>query len=154
MKLFEFAPTRSIRARWTLQELGVEFEAVSVNLLAGEQRQAEFLAINPAGKVPVLVDGNLVLTESVAIVLYLAEKYRERGLLPDNLDVRAQMTRWLLFTTTELRCGESANIRRFTRRTSGCRARWRWRARTSPRWPKSLTAPWWIANSSLAMSSP
>ena len=48
MKLFEFAPTRSIRARWTLQELGVEFEAVSVNLLAGEQRSAEFVAINPA----------------------------------------------------------------------------------------------------------
>jgi len=102
MKLFEFAPTRSIRARWTLQELGVEFEAVSVNLLAGEHRQAAFLAINPAGKVPVLVDGDLVLSESVAIVLYLAEKYRDRGLLPDDFDVRAQMMRWLLFTTTEL----------------------------------------------------
>jgi glutathione S-transferase len=102
MKLFEFAPTRSIRARWTLQELGVEFEAVSVNLLAGEHRQAAFLAINPAGIVPVLVDGDLVLSESVAIVLYLAEKYRERGLFPDDFDVRAQMTRWLLFTTTEL----------------------------------------------------
>jgi glutathione S-transferase len=102
MKLFEFAPTRSIRARWTLQELGVEFEAVSVNLLAGEHRQAAFMAINPAGKVPVLVDGDLVLSESVAIVLYLAEKYRDRGLLPDDFDVRAQMMRWLLFTTTEL----------------------------------------------------
>jgi glutathione S-transferase len=102
MKLFEFAPTRSIRARWTLQELGVDFEAVSVNLLAGEQHQPGFLAVNPAAKVPVLVDGDVVLTESVAIVLYLAEKYPEKGLLPRDLTARAQTTRWLLFTTTEL----------------------------------------------------
>jgi glutathione S-transferase len=102
MKLFEFAPTRSIRARWTLQELGVEFEAVSVDLLAGEQRQAPFLALNPAGKVPVLVDGDMVLNESIAIVLYLAEKYPEKRLLPDDLRGRAELMRWLLFTTTEL----------------------------------------------------
>jgi glutathione S-transferase len=102
MKLYEFAPTRSIRARWTLQELGVEFEAVTVNLLAGEQRSAAFLAINPAGKVPALVDGDLVLSESIAIVLYLAEKYPEKGLIPRDLAARAQLMRWLLFTTTEL----------------------------------------------------
>ena len=79
MKLYEFAPTRSIRVRWTLQELGVDFEAITVNLLAGEHRSPVFLKINPAGKLPVLVDGDVVLTESVAIVLYLAEKYRDRG---------------------------------------------------------------------------
>src|SRR5215813_12109643 len=71
MQLYEFAPTRSIRARWTLQELGVEFESIPVNLAAREHQRPEFLAINPAGKVPVLVDDDLVLTESVAIVLYL-----------------------------------------------------------------------------------
>ena len=65
MKLYEFAPTRSIRARWTLQELGVEFDAETVNLLAGEHRQPKFLAINAAGKVPVLVDGDTVMTESI-----------------------------------------------------------------------------------------
>ena len=48
MKLYEFAPTRTIRARWTLQELGVEFEAVTVNLVLGEHRRPEFLKINPA----------------------------------------------------------------------------------------------------------
>ena len=72
MKLYEFAPTRSIRVRWTLQELGVDFEAITVNLLAGEHRSPAFLKINPAGKLPVLVDGDVVLTESVVIVLYLA----------------------------------------------------------------------------------
>ena len=102
MKLYEFAPTRSIRARWILQELAVDFEAVSVNLPAGEHRNPEFLELNPAGKVPVLVDGDLVLTESVAIVLYLAEKYRDRGFLPTDLDSRAELYRWVLFAVTEL----------------------------------------------------
>jgi glutathione S-transferase len=102
MRLYEFAPTRSIRVRWTLQEIAEPFEAVSVNLLAGEQRLENFLALNPAGKVPVLVDGDLVLTESIAIAVYLGEKYPEKRLLPAGLAARAEMMRWLLFTTTEL----------------------------------------------------
>ena len=102
MKLYEFGPTRSIRARWTLQELGVDFEAITVNLMAGEHQRPEFLKINPAGRIPVLVDGDLVLTESVAIVLYLGEKYAEKRLIPTDLTQRAQMNRWLLFAATEL----------------------------------------------------
>lgn len=102
MKLYEFAPTRSIRVRWTLQELGVDFEAISVNLVAGEHQCPDFLRLNPAGKLPVLVDGELVLTESVAIVRYLAQKYRDRGLLPATLEEQAELDRWLLFTATEL----------------------------------------------------
>jgi glutathione S-transferase len=102
MKLYEFAPTRSIRARWTLQELEIDFDAVSVNLIAGEHRRPEFLAVNPAGKVPALVDGDMVVTESIAIVLHLAGKYPEKRLMPDKPDERAQALRWLLFTTTEL----------------------------------------------------
>jgi glutathione S-transferase len=102
MKLYEFGPTRSIRVRWTLQELGVDFEPIRVNLVAGEHRHPEFLKINPAGKIPVLVDGDLVLTESVAIVLYLADKYSNKGLIPTDLKERAQVNRWLLFAATEL----------------------------------------------------
>lgn len=102
MKLYEFAPTRSIRARWTLQELEVPFEAISVNLTAGEHRRPEYLKVNPAGKVPALVDGELVLTESVAIVLYLGEKYPAHGLVPTALRQRAELNRWLLFAATEL----------------------------------------------------
>ena len=102
MKLYEFAPTRSIRVRWMLQELGVDFESVTVNLVAGEHHRPEFLKINPAGRVPVLVDDDLVLTESVAIVLYLAEKYPHTGLIPTDLKQRSQVYRWLLFTATEL----------------------------------------------------
>jgi glutathione S-transferase len=102
MKLYEFAPTRSIRVRWTLQELGVDFEAVTVNLPAGEHRSPAFLKINSAGKLPVLVDGGLVMTESVAIVLYLAEKYPDKGFIPADLGERAQLYRWLFFAVTEL----------------------------------------------------
>jgi glutathione S-transferase len=102
MKLYEFGPTRSIRARWTLQELGVDFDAITINLIAGEHRRPAFLKINPAGKLPALVDGDMVLTESVAIALYLGEKYSDQGFIPKNLDQRAELFRWLLFTTTEL----------------------------------------------------
>ena len=102
MKLYEFAPTRSIRVRWTLQELGIDFDAIPVNLLAGEHRSPAFLKLNPAGKLPVLVDGDMVLTESIAIALYLAEKYRDKALIPADPQQRAQLMRWLLFTTTEL----------------------------------------------------
>ena len=102
MKLYGFGPTRSLRALWGLRELGVEFEFIPVNLQAGEHKRPEFLAINPAGKVPVLIDGDLVLPESAAIVLYLAEKYPEKGLMPTRLEQRAQVYRWVLFAVTEL----------------------------------------------------
>lgn len=102
MKLYEFAPTRSIRARWVLQELGVEFEAISINMQAGEHRTPDFLTINPTGKLPVLIDGEHIITESVAIALYLGEKYPESNLVPTDLLLRAQLYRWLLFTATEL----------------------------------------------------
>lgn len=102
MKLYEFGPTRSIRARWILQELAIDFEAISVDLPAGRHRSPEFLELNPAGKIPVLVDGDLVLSESVAIVLYLAEKYRDRGFIPIDPQLRADLYRWILFAVTEL----------------------------------------------------
>jgi len=102
MKLYEFAPTRSIRVRWTLQELGVPFESVVVNLSENAHKRPEFLRVNPAGKIPVLDDEGFVLTESAAIVRYLAEKYPEHRLWPTTLRTRAEADRWLLFAVTEL----------------------------------------------------
>jgi len=102
MKLYGFGPTRSLRALWGLRELGLEFEFIPVNLQAGEHQKPEYLALNPAGKVPVLVDGELVIPESAAIVLYLAEKYPEKGLMPKSLAERAQVYRWIMFAMTEL----------------------------------------------------
>jgi glutathione S-transferase len=102
MTLYEFGPTRSIRVRWTLQELGMDFQSRTVDLRAGEHRRPEFLRLNPAGRVPVLVDGDLVLNESVAIALYLAEKDRDKRFVPTDLAQRADLDRWLLFVVTEL----------------------------------------------------
>ena len=102
MKLYGFPPTRTIRALWMLRELDLDFEYVQVDPTKGEHRRPEFLAMNPAGKVPVLVDDDLMLSESVAIVLYLAEKYPQKGFLPADLRARAEVNRWLLFTVTEL----------------------------------------------------
>ena len=102
MKLYGFGPTRSLRAMWGLRELDADFEFIPVNLLAGEHKHPDFLRLNPAGKIPVLVDGDLVIPESAAIVLYVADKYREKGLLPADLPSRAHVYRWTLFAVTEL----------------------------------------------------
>jgi glutathione S-transferase len=102
MKLYGFGPTRSLRAIWGLNELGADFEFETVNLIAGEHQRPEFLRLNPAGKVPVLVDGDLVIPESAAIVLYLAEKYPEGKLLPADVQQRAHVYRWVMFAVTEL----------------------------------------------------
>jgi glutathione S-transferase len=102
MKLYGFGPTRSLRALWGLNELGAEFEFEVVNLVTGENQRPEFLRLNPAGKLPVLVDGDLVIPESAAIVLYLAEKYPQGRLLPADLRTRAEVYRWVMFAMTEL----------------------------------------------------
>jgi len=102
MKLYGFGPTRSLRALWGLRELDADFEFIPVNLLTGEHKHPDFLRLNPAGKIPVLVDGDTIVPESAAIVLYLADKYREKGLLPASLEARAQVYRWTMFAVTEL----------------------------------------------------
>src|SRR2546428_12517404 len=86
-----------MRREWALAS-----EAVEGTHRRGGLRRREFLAVIPAGKVPVLVDDDLVLSESVAIVLYLAEKYPQKGSPPADLRARAEVNRWLLFTVTEL----------------------------------------------------
>lgn len=104
MKLYEAGPARSARVRWTLQELGVDFESVPVSMMAGDHRKPDFLAINPAGKIPVLDDDGLVLTESAAICIYLADKFPAQKLAPGpaDLEQRAQFNRWIFFCVTEL----------------------------------------------------
>ena len=99
MKLYGTPPTRAIRVQWLLNELGVDCEVIGLNPM---DPGPEFLKLNPAGKLPVLVDGDAVLTESAAIPLYLAEKYPEKGLIPTDLADRGQMYRWIFFLVTEI----------------------------------------------------
>jgi glutathione S-transferase len=75
--------------------LGLAVEQRHVDLDAGEQRTEAFLALNPNGKVPVLEDGDLVLWESHAILVYLAGMHPERGLLPGDARGHAEVERWL-----------------------------------------------------------
>ncbi len=102
MKLYQFGPSRSIRVRWTLQELGAAFEPVVVNLATGEHKSDAFRRLNPSGKIPVLTDGDLVLTESVAIPLYLADKFPENRLIPVDSAGRGRVSQWALFAATEM----------------------------------------------------
>lgn len=102
IKLYGTPPTRALRAIWLLNELGLEYELLPVSILKGETRQPNFLALNPAAKVPVLVDGSLVVTESAAIQLYLAEKHPQAGFIPESVEDRAQMYRWIFFLMTEI----------------------------------------------------
>lgn len=102
MKLYGAPPTRALRVLWAINELGLDCDIVPIDLMAGDSRKPEFLRLNPAAKVPVLVDGDVVLNESAAIVMYLAEKHPEKGLMPSDLRQRAEAYRWILFTMTEL----------------------------------------------------
>jgi glutathione S-transferase len=102
MKLYGAPPTRALRVVWLLNELGLEYEMLPVYLMQGENQQQDFLTLNPAGKVPVLVDGSLVLTESAAIQLYLADKNPQAGFIPEAVEDRAQMYRWIFFLVTEI----------------------------------------------------
>ena len=100
MKLYGTPPTRATRVQWLLNELGIDCEVIG--LFPPGDLTPEFLALNPAAKLPVLVDGDVVLTESAAIPLYLAEKFPEKGFIPTGLADRAQMYRWIFFLVTEI----------------------------------------------------
>ncbi|HET7222176.1 MAG TPA: glutathione S-transferase family protein [Rhodanobacteraceae bacterium] len=102
MKLYGQAPSRALRVLWLLNELGIDYEQVLIDPDSEEARSPEFRALNPTGKVPVLVDGDMVLTESAAIQIYLAEKFPASGLIPGDIVERAQMYRWIFFLVTEI----------------------------------------------------
>lgn len=82
------------RVLLTAAVLGLELEEKIVDFTKGEHKSPEYLALNPNGAVPTLVDGDFVLTESRAIMQYLASKMPESGLLPRDEAQRADVTRW------------------------------------------------------------
>lgn len=94
MKLYTyFRSSAAYRVRIALNLKGLPYEAVPVHLLrnGGEQRQADYLALNPAGLVPVLEDGGAVLTQSLAIIEYLDETHPQPPLLPGDALGRARI---------------------------------------------------------------
>ena len=101
MKLYTnlFSPNaRKVHA--VAHELGIDLETQTVDLRAGEQRSAEYLGLNPNGKVPTLVDGEVVLWESNAIVCYLADK-QQSNLWPES-PKRYDVLRWMFWDSNHL----------------------------------------------------
>ena len=99
LKIYGGPRTRADIVHWYLEELGVPYESVAVDLQSKEQRKPEYLAINPFGKIPSLVDGDFKLFESGAILLYLADKH---GKLPKTAEERAAITQWVIVTNATL----------------------------------------------------
>ena len=96
--LYHSPNTRSTAARTLLEELGVPYELRVLDMKAGEQRQPAYLAINPMGKVPAVKHGDALITEQVAIFLYLADLYPEAGLAPPIGDpLRGPYLRWMVY---------------------------------------------------------
>jgi len=101
IKLYGTPQSRALRSLWALEELGVPYELVRTNF-GSDTRAPDFLKINPNGRVPALVDGALVLFESMAINLHLAKKYDKAGLYPRDLDDEARAVQWSIWGMTEV----------------------------------------------------
>ncbi|MFG3817158.1 glutathione S-transferase family protein [Limnothrix redekei] len=101
----------SYKVKLLLSLLGLKFEWIKVDLLQGEHKQPPFLALNPFGQVPTLVDGATVLSDAQAILTYLARQYGGDRWLPLEPVALAQVVRWLSTTAGEVRQGpESARL--------------------------------------------
>lgn len=103
MKLY-FAPrTRAIRARWLLEELGVPYELVKLDLARQENTTPAYLAVHPLGELPALVDGEVTLLESLAICLHLADRFPEKHLAPlVGSAERGPYYQWMVFAEVTL----------------------------------------------------
>lgn len=100
IEVYAFATPNSVKVLIALQEMGLPYELKPVNVRQGEQKAEAFLALNPNGKVPVVVNDGFVLTESAAILVHLAEKTGK--LLPKNSAGRARVFEQLFFHASAL----------------------------------------------------
>jgi glutathione S-transferase len=108
--LYHAPHARSTGGLILLEELGAPYDLYVLNIKAGEQREPAYLAINPMGKVPALRHGDAVVTEQVAIYLYLADLFPEAGLAPPIGDpLRGPYLRWMVFYAS---CFEPAVVDR------------------------------------------
>jgi glutathione S-transferase len=109
--LYHHPFSRAATALWMLEELEVPYELRFVDFFKGENKTPEFLARNPMGKLPTLTDGDVVVTESAAIGLYLADRYAYGRLSPRVDDpARATYFRWSLFAPSVIEPGLTAKV--------------------------------------------
>jgi glutathione S-transferase len=98
--LYHSPASRAFTAYWMLEELGVPFSVKTVDIRKGEQKAPDYLKLNPAGKVPTLTDGPVVVSENPAIAIYLADRYGYGALAPriDEAE-RGPYLKWMVFST-------------------------------------------------------
>jgi glutathione S-transferase len=115
---FYYAPhSRANVTLYLLEELGVPYTLHAMNLYAGDQRKPEYMAINPMGKVPAIRHAGALVTEQVAIIIYLGDLFKEKGLAPQMGDpLRGPYLRWLVFYAA---CLEPAGADRALKREPG-----------------------------------
>lgn len=98
--LYHSPGSRAFTAYWMLEELGVPFRVETVDIRKGEQKKPEYLKLNPAGKVPTVVDGEAVISENPAIAIYLADRYAYGRLAPRIEDPqRGAYLKWMVYST-------------------------------------------------------
>jgi glutathione S-transferase len=115
--LYHSPNTRSSATLLLLEELGAPYDLKVLNMKAGEQRQPDYLAINPMGKVPAIKHGDALITEQVAIFIYLADLFSEAKLAPPIGDpLRGPYLRWLVYYAA---CFEPAVGDRALKREAG-----------------------------------
>ncbi|WP_310485344.1 glutathione S-transferase family protein [Chamaesiphon sp. VAR_48_metabat_403] len=102
IKLYGGARSRASIVRWYLEELGIPYEFILLDMSVGEHLKPAFLKLNPFGKVPTIVDGDLALFESGAILLYLHQKYSGETL---SIEQQAIVAQWTLFANSTLATG-------------------------------------------------
>src|SRR3546814_8296719 len=100
MKLYYLPGACSLASHIVLEWIGKPYETQALS--REEMKQAPYLKLNPLGAVPVLVDGDWVLTQSAAILEYLAESNPQAGLMPESLRERAEVRRWLGLVNADL----------------------------------------------------
>ena len=99
LKLYGGARSRASIIKWYLEEKNIPYEFILLDLQAGDQQKPDFLAINPMGKVPAIVDGDVTCWESGAILLYLADHYAPTPLSAAH---RASLAQWVMFANATL----------------------------------------------------
>lgn len=102
LRIYGVARTRAFRALWMAQELGLDYEHLPIEIGEAGARAPEFLALNPNGRLPFIVDDAFVLFESLAITLYLAKKHSYGRLYPDTLEDEARAWQWSFWAISEV----------------------------------------------------
>ncbi|HYQ43114.1 MAG TPA: glutathione S-transferase family protein [Polyangiaceae bacterium] len=109
--LYHHPYSRAANVLWMLEELGIDYELRFVDLLAGAHKAPELLALNPMGKLPILSDGDQIVTEVAAIGLYLADRYALGRLAPTLDDPkRGTYLRWSFFAPSVIEPGAMAKL--------------------------------------------